>query len=143
MSDLNSITLSGRLTRDLELRYTPSGTAIAKGGLATHKTFKDKQGKPVKDTTFSNITMFGAGAEQLARLFKSGDPILIQGEMRMNTYQDKMHGIDRQSFEVIIDRWFFHGPVKGQKAAQDVPAAAGSSQGAGESNGPEGDDVPF
>lgn len=79
--DYCHITLLGRLSRDPELKYTPAGMALAKLGLAVSSGFGDK-----KSTSFFNVTAFGKTAEAVAAHLKKGDEILVDGEMRANSW---------------------------------------------------------
>ncbi|NLL62360.1 MAG: single-stranded DNA-binding protein [Candidatus Atribacteria bacterium] len=97
--DLNSFVGIGRLTRDPELRYTPSGTAVCRFGLAINRTYKSKEGDNVEDPLFINITVWGKQAEFSSQYLKKGRRIAVNGELRSNNWVDR-DGNKRISFEI-------------------------------------------
>lgn len=97
--DLNSFVGIGRLTRDPELRYTPSGTAVCRFGLAVNRTYRNKDGDNVEDPLFINITVWGKQAEFSSQYLKKGRRIAVNGELRSNNWVDR-DGNKRISFEI-------------------------------------------
>ena len=78
MRGFNKVILAGNLTRDPELRYTPTGLAIAKFGLAINRSWKDEAGNLKEEVTFVDIDAFGKQAETIGQYLKKGRPILIE-----------------------------------------------------------------
>ena len=97
--DLNVFTGIGRLTRDPELRYTPSGKAVCKFGLAINRSFKSQDGNNVEDTLFINVSAWGRQAEHCSQFLKKGRRVAINGELRSNNWQDR-EGNKRVSYEI-------------------------------------------
>ncbi len=97
--DLNCFIGVGRLTRDPELRYTPSGRAVCKFGLAINRSYKNQEGNNVEDTLFINVSVWGKQAEYCSQFLKKGRRIALNGELRSNNWQDR-EGNKRVTFEI-------------------------------------------
>ena len=110
MASLNKVILIGNLTRDPELRVTPKGTAICQFGIAINRTFKDDAGNQRDETTFVDIEAWGKTGENASRLFTKGKPILIEGRLKLDTWDDKTTGQKRSKLKVICENWQFVGP---------------------------------
>lgn len=91
MRSLNKVLLIGRLGRDPEIRYTPSGTPICTFSIATSSDYKDKEGKVIKQTDWHNITTFGKLAEICGEWLKKGSQVYIEGQNKMRTWTDKQN----------------------------------------------------
>ena len=92
MSELreqNTVLLTGRLTRDPELKYTASGTAMCRFGLAVNRRYKDKTGEYKDDTTFVNCVIWREAAESVGKAVKKGTPVHVEGRLRSYDYKDK------------------------------------------------------
>lgn len=117
MSSFNKVILMGNLTRDPELRYTPSNMPICKFGIAVNRRFKDSQsGEWKEEPTFVDITIFGARAEPFARYHTKGKPCFIEGSLRLDTWEDKNGGGKRSKLYVVADTWEFVGGGRGEGA---------------------------
>ena len=97
--DLNSFAGIGRLTRDPELRYTPSGKAVCRFGLAINRNYKNQEGNNVEDTLFINISAWGRQAEHCSQFLKKGKRVAVNGELRSNNWQDR-EGNKRVTYEI-------------------------------------------
>ena len=97
--DLNCFVGIGRLTRDPELRYTPSGTAVCKFGLAINRNYKNQEGNNIEDTLFINVSSWGRQAEYCSQFLKKGRRVAVNGELRSNNWQDR-EGNKRVTFEI-------------------------------------------
>ena len=105
----NKIILVGNLTRDIELRYAPSGTAIAKFGLATNRVYSDPVTKEKKqETMFIDVTIFGRAAETANQYLKKGSQVLVEGRLSFNQWTDQT-GQKRSKHEVIAEQVKFLG----------------------------------
>ena len=105
----NRVILIGNLTRDIELRYTPSGTAVAKFGLATNRTFSDPVTKEKKqEVMFIDITVFGRAAETSNQYLKKGSQVLVEGRLSFNQWTDNT-GQKRSKHEIIAEQVKFLG----------------------------------
>jgi single-strand DNA-binding protein len=105
----NKVILIGNLTRDIELRYTPSGTAIAKFGLASNRVYSDSVTKEKKqEVMFIDITVFGRAAETTNQYLKKGSQVLIEGRLSFNQWVDNS-GQKRNKHEIIAENVKFLG----------------------------------
>lgn len=103
MPDVNKVFLAGRLTRDPELRYLPSGMPVCKMGLAVSRVYKTKEGEKREDTMFINVTAWGKNAEYCNEYLRKGRPVLVEGQLRSNDYEDKS-GQKRTGYEISAER---------------------------------------
>ena len=115
---LNNVVLIGRLTKDPELRYTPSGVAVATFTLAVNRTFA-KEGQQQAD--FIPVITFNKQAENCANYISKGRMVAIEGRIQVRTYEDKQ-GQKRWATEVIANnvRFLDYGKDKGQELGQEV-----------------------
>ncbi len=153
MASFNKVILAGNLTRDPELRYTPRGTAVAKLGLAVNRTFKTESGESKDEVAFIDVEAFGRQAEVLSQYLRKGRPILMEGRLRYDTWDDKQSGAKRSKLSVVLESFTFldSGKAEGQPAdppaARTAPPAPQAPPPAAnhEADGPtvEDDDVPF
>jgi len=151
MASFNKVILAGNLTRDPELRYTPKGTAVARLGLACNRKWKSETGEMKEEVTFVDVDAFGKTAETIGQYLKKGRPILIEGRLRYDTWEDKQSGQKKSKLSVVLENFQFldSGGGRGEGAAEAPRprAAAGAAPAAAEpadSDGPpESDDVPF
>ena len=111
---LNTIQLVGNLTRDPELRYTPTGKAVAKISLAANETYTTAEGEKKQDTVFVEAEIWGKSAENLAKLVDKGQELLVQGSLRQDKWQDKETGESRSKYFIRADSWQFtqHAPKR-------------------------------
>lgn len=134
MPNFNRVILAGNLTRDPELRYTPSGTAVCSFDLAINSFYTDKAGAKQEDAVFVPITVWKRQAELCAEYLKKGRPVLIEGRIKQERWQDK-DGNKRQRLTVVASLTRFLGaPPKGSDTSP--PAPAESAQDAPEENIP-------
>src|ERR1700752_1833324 len=101
MASFNKVILVGNLTRDPELRYTPKGTAVAKIGLAVNRAWKSESGEMKEEVTFVDIDMFGRTAENVAQYMRKGSPLLVEGRLRLDTWEDKQTNQKRSRIGVV------------------------------------------
>ena len=157
MANFNQVTLIGNLTRDLELRYTPKGTAVAKAGLAINRKWTNDSGERKEEVVFVDVDMFGKTAENTAQYMRKGGNILISGRLKLDKWDDKQTGQKKSRLGVIAESVQFLGGGDGnqterqpgqERAAQKplgtgkAPAATAAAPVAGD--GPdESDNVPF
>jgi single-strand DNA-binding protein len=149
MASYNRIVLLGNLTRDPQLSYTPSNTAVCKFGLATNHRFRDKEGNTREDTCFVDCTVFGRAGETFNQYMSKGRPVLIEGRLSWSQWTTP-EGDKRSKHEVIVDNFQFvgGGGRGGDAGAADgeTGAAAGNRAparaAAAGSRAPEYDDAP-
>ncbi|HEX7859767.1 MAG TPA: single-stranded DNA-binding protein [Verrucomicrobiae bacterium] len=109
MNGFNKVILAGNLTRDPELRYTPSGTAIAKFGLALNRKWKDQSGELKEEVTFVDVDAFGKQAELIGQYLKKGNPLLVEGRLRTDSWEDKQTQQKRSRLGVVLEGMTFIG----------------------------------
>src|SRR5260221_6129681 len=95
MPNLNQVNLIGNITRDVDTRYTPSGTAVVEVDLAINRAWKSDSGEKREETVFVNITLFGRTAEVAAKYCHKGDPLFVSGRLHLDTWDDKQTGQKR------------------------------------------------
>lgn len=108
MSNLNKAFLMGNLTRDPEMRYTPSGTAIASFGIAINRKWKGADDEAKEETCFVEISMFGKRGEIISENFSKGDPIFIAGRLQFQQWETK-DGQKRSALKVVAEDFQFIG----------------------------------
>ena len=155
MANFNKVILAGNLTRDPELRYTPKGTAVVKIGMAINRTWKDESGASKEEVTFVDVTAFGRQAEVIAQYMRKGRPLLIEGRLKLDSWEDKTTHQKMSKLNVILESFSFidskgpdgGGPSSGGEAPRRAAPPAGQARSAPppESEPPasEEDDVPF
>jgi single-strand DNA-binding protein len=87
MASFNRVILVGNLTRDPELRYIPSGTAVTDIGLAVNDRRKNASGEWVDETTFVDVTLWARLAEIAGEYLSKGSPVLIEGRLKLDTWE--------------------------------------------------------
>lgn len=128
MANLNKVFLIGNLTRDPELRYTPSGMAVATLRLAVNHRFKDRSGELKQDACFINIVVWDKQAETSNQYLKKGSSVLIEGRIQSRSWQDN-EGKNRSVIEVRADRVVFLDSVGQRKFDTKGNLEAGSNVG--------------
>ena len=104
---LNKAFIYGNLTRDPELKALPSGSQVATFGVATNRSFKDKNGAKQESTEFHNIVAFGRTAEVIGQYFKKGRPIFIEGRIQTRSWDDKESGKKNYRTEIVLENFQF------------------------------------
>jgi single-strand DNA-binding protein len=158
MASFNRVILVGNLTRDPELRYIPSGTAVAEVGLAVNDRRKAANGEWVEETTFVDVTLWARTAEIASEYLSKGSPVLIEGRLKYDSWEKE--GKKHSKLRVVGERMQMLGgksggppgggnrparqgaPGPGPSAApayEEAEFAAGGDFGSSES----GDDIPF
>lgn len=102
---MNNVCILGTLTKDIELKFLVSGSAVANFSIAVNQDYK-KDGETIKKTSFFNCVSFGKQAEILNQYFFKGSRILINGELNQETYQDK-EGKNREKITIRINSFDF------------------------------------
>ena len=124
MASFNKVILMGNLTRDPELRYTSKGTAIARLGLAVNRVWKTETGENREEVTFIDLDAFGPQAETLAKYMKKGRPILVEGRLRLDQWDDKQTGQKRSKLGVVVEGFQFLGSGNRGDSAEEGPRPA-------------------
>jgi len=103
MASYNRVILVGNLTRDPELRYIPSGTAVSDIGLAVNDRRKNSEGEWVDETTFVEVTLWARTAEVASEYLTKGSPVLIEGRLKLDTWESN-DGQKRSKLRVVGER---------------------------------------
>jgi single-strand DNA-binding protein len=153
MASFNKVVLVGNLTRDPELRYTPKGTAIAKIGLAVNRVWTNEAGEKKEEVTFVDVDIFGRTAENVGQYMRKGRPILIEGRLKLDQWDDKQTGQKKSRLGVVAETVQFLGSAQGGGEGGGAPApaprvsrpaaSAPPSEPLEGDGPPESDDVPF
>ena len=152
MASFNRVILVGNITRDIELRYTPSGTAVTELGLAVNDRRKNQQGEGIEETTFVDVTLWGRTAEVASEYLGKGSSCLVEGRLKLDTWETD--GQKRSKLRVIGERMQMLGSRQGggsggggggggaPQRAESAYSQAVSNEPAAPS-APADDDIPF
>ena len=161
MASFNKVILLGNLTRDPELRYTPKGTAVARLGLAVNRRYTGENNQTVEEVTFIDVDAWGKSAELIAQYLRKGNPIFIEGRLKLDQWDDKNSGQKVSKLRVVLETFQFVGGKAGEGGPTGAPAApvarpsrpaaptapppSAPPSGGSDFDGPppEDDDVPF
>jgi single-strand DNA-binding protein len=147
MASYNKVLLLGNLTRDPQLSYLPSQTAVVDIGLATTRKWSGQDGSQREETCFVDCRAFGRMAENINKYFKKGKPIFVEGRLTYDTWTSQ-DGTKRSKHRVTIENFYFlpgtggapgAGPEQSYPGDEGEPAAPPPGRGPG---APE-DDIPF
>lgn len=134
MASFNRVILVGNLTRDIELKYTPGGTAVTDIGMAVNDRRKSASGEWVDETTFVDVTLWGRTAEVASEYLGKGSPILVEGRLKLDTWETD--GQKRSKLRVVCDRMQMLGGGGGGGGPR------GGHSGGSQHHASGGDDVP-
>lgn len=154
MASFNKVILMGNLTRDPQVRYTGSGTAVTEVGLAVNRTWFDKQANERREeVTFVDVTLWGRTAEVAGEYLAKGRPVLIEGRLQLDQWDDKETGQKRSKLHVVGENMTMlpsGGAGGGPRSDRSTPTSSGPDSEQGKSNfEPAGggaapdDEVPF
>lgn len=147
---LNRVQLIGNLTRDPELRYTPTGTAVVTLGLATNRSWTTETGEKKEETEFHKIVAWNKLAELCSQLLSKGRKVYVEGRLAYRKFTNK-EGVEQNSTEIVIDDMMVldsrrEAGAEEQEAAAPAPKAAPKKEAKAEEamSGDEiADDIPF
>ncbi len=151
---VNKVFLMGNLTRDVELKYTPSNQPVATFGLAMNRRYKTKDGENREETTFVDCEAWARTAEVMNEYLSKGRPVFIEGRLKLDQWQDK-EGNKRSKLRVVVENFQFvdsRGSAGGggggdRSSAPERMASANASSAASPDSGQHQpvseDDIPF
>mgnify|MGYP006285167681 CR=1 FL=1 len=113
MASFNKVFLMGNLTRDPEQRQLPSGTSVCMFGLAVNRQYKTAQGEDREETCFVDIETWGRQAELCADRLRKGEPVMIEGRLQQDRWEDRQTGEARSRLRVRALRVQFMGAIMG------------------------------
>ncbi len=146
---VNTVFLMGNLTRDVELKSTPSNQPVATFGVAVNRRYRTKEGENREETAFVDCEAWGRTAEVMNQYLSKGRPVFLEGRLKLDQWQDK-DGNKRSKLRVVVENFQFvdsaggggsAGPRRGQAEPEGADAAP---IGAGPEHEPVSeDDIPF
>lgn len=130
MSSFNKVILMGNLVRDPELRVTPRGSAICQGGVAVNRTYKDDAGNQKSEVTFVDFEAWGKTAELIAKYLTKGRGCLLEGRLKLDSWEDKQTQQKRSKLKVVVEQVQFIGGRGEQTSApaesqSELPSGGG------------------
>lgn len=152
MPNLNKVMLMGNLTRDPELRYLPSNTAVVGFGMAVNRQWRSQEGEQREETTFVDCSAFGRVAELINQYLKKGRPVYVDGRLRYEQWQDKQSGANRSKISIVVENFQFldsRGSEAGEHQSKETAVRSGDShtvdatQPAEPHQAVEEEDIPF
>lgn len=147
----NRVLLMGNLTRDVEMRHTNSNLAIAKFGIACNRRWRTPEGEQRDEAMFIDCEAFGKTAEMMSQFFSKGRPVLIEGRLKLDQWEDKETKAKRSKHLVVVESFHFvdskpgagGGGDEGSSRSYSRPAAAASGGGGGGGAPMQEEDIPF
>ena len=151
---VNKVFLMGNLTRDVELKYTPSNQPVATFGLAMNRRYKTRDGENREETTFVDCEAWARTAEVMSEYLSKGRPVFIEGRLKLDQWQDK-EGNNRSKLRVVVENFQFvdsrggsGGGGGGGRASAPEPVASANTPSAaspdsGQHQPVSEDDIPF
>ena len=152
MASFNKVIIAGNLTRDPELRYTPKGTAIARITLAVNRVYTSTEGGEKKEeVSFIDVDVWGRQAEVIGQYLKKGRPLLVEGRLKLDTWEDKNTKQKQSKLKVVLENFSFldskggenAGVAEAPRSSRPAPASPPPPSDSGDSEPPQDDDVPF
>jgi len=139
MSNFNKVILAGNMTRDPELRDAGS-SQVCEFGIAINRKWKGQGGQQQEDVCYVDCTAWARTAEVIDQYFEKGKPILIEGRLQLDQWQDRQTGDNRSKLKVVVERFEFLGDGGGQ-----APAVVKNNRPAAQQEAPANDDeeIPF
>jgi single-strand DNA-binding protein len=147
-TNINVVVITGNLTRDPELRSTPSGTSVCSLRVAVNTRRKDPSGEWVEKPNFFDVTVWGAQGENCATYLQKGRPVAVDGRLEWREWEDG-NGNKRQAVDIIANSVQFLGSRDGGEnggrftAQSDVPADTADFETSPAASGDANDDIPF
>lgn len=125
MANFNSVVVVGRLTRDPELRYTPSGAPVCSFSIATSRRYVKEDGRREEATTFLDVDVWRRMAEICKQFLRKGREVLVLGSLRQSRWKDPKTQESRSKIRIVAQQVQFLG---GRREAQDGAAAAAAPE---------------
>ena len=123
MASFNKVILIGNLTRDPDLRTTQNGTAICDLGLAVNRRWRDQSGRDQEEVCYVDVAVWGRSAENCAQYLQKGAPVLVDGRLRLEQWEDRNGGGKRSRLTVVAEAVQFLGSrADGDRQQQEPPA---------------------
>lgn len=131
-ANLNKVFLMGNLTRDPELRYVPSGAAVANFSIAVNRTYKDNAGEKKEEVSFIRVVVWGKMAEVCGEYLAKGRPVMVEGRLKTRSWEDQS-GQKRSAMDVVALNVQFLGS-RGERKTETPASKEGVDVESGDSN---------
>ena len=129
MASVNKVILVGNCGRDPEIRYLPSGQAVANVSVATSSRRKDQNsGETIEDTQWHRVTFYDRLAEIAGEYVKKGRPIYVEGRLKYGTYVDKATGVEKNTVDIIATELQLLGGREGMGGGEEGGGGGGYSR---------------
>ena len=138
MANLNKVFLIGNLTRDPELRYIPSGSAVTTFTVAVNRVYT-QQGEKKEEVSYIKVVVWAKMAETCSEYLSKGSPVFVEGRIQSRSWETPQ-GEKRSAVEVIAERVQFLGRAKGGKQEGGAETTGPADT---QTSGPSGEDTPF
>lgn len=130
----NKVILMGNLTRDPEVRTTPSGQSVANFSLAVNRTWKGQDGSTQENVSYIDCVAWGKTGEIIAQYVQKGRPLLVSGRLDQRSWDDKESGQKRSKVEVVVEDFNFVGGGAGDGGGGRSFSPASNGNGSGGSS---------
>ena len=121
MANVNKVMLLGNITRDLEVRYTPKGTAVCDLGMAVNRIRTGDNGERIEEVTYVDVTLWGRQAELAGQYLSKGRSVFIEGRLQLDQWDDKTSGQKRSRLRVVGENMQFIGGQGGSNQGGGAP----------------------
>jgi single-strand DNA-binding protein len=142
MANFNKVLLLGNLTRDPQLSYLPSQTAVVEFGLAMNRKYKGQDGNLKEDTCFVDCRAFGKQAETLNKYCKKGNQLFVEGRLTFDSWTAQ-DGAKRSKHRVTIENFQLLGAPNAGRGVSNTGEAVPAEEPSADSEGGTSDDIPF
>ena len=147
MPNVNIVILAGNIVRDVELRFTPKGTAVGRVSIAVNRNWTNEQGQKMEESNFFDCDVFGKTAEVMAQYLHKGEPVLVSGRAKQDIWEDKQTKQKRSAVKFIIEKFEFLHSANGNSTPSRPAAPAASkpaqTRAVEQPNGSDTSDIPF
>ena len=127
MANLNKVLLIGNLTRDPELRYLQSGTAVCDFGIAINRTYRTPGGEQKEEVVFVDVTAWAKQAELISEYMQKGRPIFVEGRLKLDQWSNQQ-GQKQSKLHVVMENFQFLDSKPGGAGGQGGGAGAGGGE---------------
>jgi single-strand DNA-binding protein len=145
--NVNKVFLMGNLTRDVELKYTPSDQPVANIGIAVSRRYRTRDGEDREETAFVDCEAWGRTAEVMNQYLAKGRPVFVEGRLKLDQWEDRETGKSRSKLRVVVENFQFVASPGGPRGGNHPqPAGATTGQpapGGGPHEPVQEDDIPF
>jgi single-strand DNA-binding protein len=125
--NINKFLITGNLTEEPELRFTPSGKPVVSASIANNEHYTDPQGDEKKVTTFVNLQIWGKPAENFGNLVKKGQEIFVDGKLRLDEWTDKQTNTRRTRLYLLVENWQFTQYRRKEESTSDASVSVALS----------------